>query len=148
MLSYISVPSESRYGIIHDRLAEMASRLERIARLSAQRCNARTSTLGYGICVMVYVRDGYAWQARSGGQREMESVCCHPFAGRFECDRRQPERGAQKRGEASSEAVANQPDVSMRKERAQVVDEFLNAGRSGARPEEWLDGTYDAGRVK
>lgn len=35
VFSHISMPSESHHGIIHDRLAEMALRLERIARLSA-----------------------------------------------------------------------------------------------------------------
>lgn len=34
MSTHITVPSEFRHGIIHDRLAEMAPRLERIARLS------------------------------------------------------------------------------------------------------------------
>lgn len=79
---------------------------------------------------MVYMRGGYVWQVRSGGgrgQREMESVRCHPFAGRFECHCGQSESGTEEGGEAASETVPDQPDVGVRKEEAQVLDEFLDA---------------------
>lgn len=100
---------------------------------------------------MVYVRDGYMWQVHSGwrrGQWEVESACCHPFTGCFECDRRQPKCRTQEGGKASSEAVSHQPDVSVRKEKTQVVDKSLDSGRSKACPEKWLDGTYNTGGVK
>lgn len=73
---------------------------------------------------------------------------CHPFTRRFECDRRQPECGTKEGGKAASEAVPHQPDVSMGKEKPQVVDKFLDSRRSNACREKWLDGTYHAGGVK
>lgn len=100
---------------------------------------------------MVYMRDGYMWQAHSGqrrGQWKMESVGCYPFTWSPECNCRKPKRGTQEGGNASSETVPNQPDVSVWKERSQVVDKSLNARRSEACPEKWLDGTYDAGGIK
>lgn len=92
---------------------------------------------------MVYMRDGHIWEVHSGkrrGQWEVESVRCHPFAGGFECDCRQSERGTQEGGEAASETMSHQPDVGVRKEEEQVLDQFLNSRCSRACRERELDG--------
>lgn len=44
--------------------------------------------------------------------------------------------------------MPNEPDVGIGKEKAQVVDQFLNSVHSKACSRERLDGTYDAIRVK
>ena len=72
---------------------------------------------------------------------------CHPFTGGLESDCGQAKRGTEERGEASPQAVSDEPDIGLGEEKTQVTDEFLGCRRLDMLGEEavW---THHTRRVK
>lgn len=129
--AHIDVPPELPHRVEDDRLAEVAPRLERVARLGAERAKARARALRDRVGVVVHVRDGRGGErggVGAGRDREVQALRGEPLAGRLECDGREAEGRAEEGGECTPEGVPDQPDGRRRIERSEVVDEMLELG--------------------
>ena len=134
MLPDVDLPPQAPHRVVHDRLAEMAPRLERVPPLRARRADARARALRDRVRVVVHVHDGRRAVVGPCGaravrgqrrQREVQAPRGEALARGLERDRGQPEGRAEQGGERAAERVPGEPDVCVGVEGGEVVDQAL-----------------------